>query len=86
MLTTDIAAEIQTLDVPAYFLHGLYDYTCSYELARRYAATLKAPVKGFYTFESSAHSPIFEEPERAVAILTEDVLHAATTLADPPNE
>ena len=83
MLARDITAEVGDLRVPAYFLHGLYDYTCSYELARRYVAELEAPIKGFYTFEDSAHSPVFEEPERTIAIMVEDVLRGAVELADP---
>jgi hypothetical protein len=47
-----------------------------------YVEKLKAPVKGFYTFEQSAHSLIFEEPEKAQKILREDVLVGANSLAD----
>jgi hypothetical protein len=47
-----------------------------------YFEKLKAPVKGFYTFEQSAHCPIFEEPEKAQKILREDVLVGANSLAD----
>jgi hypothetical protein len=40
-------------------------------------------LKGFYTFENSAHSPMFEEPERTLRILREDVLPGRNHLADP---
>jgi hypothetical protein len=43
---------------------------------------LRAPIKGFYTFENSAHSPIFEEPDKAQQILVEDVLAGKNDLAD----
>jgi len=82
MLATDLAELVPALAVPAYFLHGAYDYTCAYEVARAYAARLTAPVKGFYTFEQSAHSPMFEEPGRTVRIMLEDVLAGGTSLAD----
>lgn len=36
------------------------------------------------TFTHSAHSPAFEEPDRTLQILTENVLIGTTTLADPP--
>ena len=39
-------------------------------------------VKGFYTFNQSAHSPLFEEPEKMRRILREDVLAGANRLAD----
>ena len=54
MLETDVTTEVTELRLPAYFLHGVHDYTCSYELARRYAAALQAPSTGFYTFGASA--------------------------------
>ncbi len=64
------------------FFHGRYDYTCSYTLAKSYFEKLKAPLKGFYTFEQSAHSPAFEEPEKMQKILVNDVLVGANNLAD----
>jgi pimeloyl-ACP methyl ester carboxylesterase len=82
MLATDLSTVVPSLAVPAYFFHGRHDYTCSYELAERYASALTAPVKGFYTFEQSAHSPVFEEPARSLGILRQDVLRARAELAD----
>ncbi len=74
VLSTDVTVQVPKLDVPVYFLHGRHDYTVSYPLARSYLEQLEAPLKGFYTFEESAHSPVFEEPKRTRAILTKDVL------------
>ncbi len=82
MLGTDITVAVPELRIPAYFLHGVYDYTVAYPLTQAYFAQLKAPVKGFYTFAHSAHSPIFEEAEKARRILREDVLAGMTKLAD----
>jgi pimeloyl-ACP methyl ester carboxylesterase len=82
MLSTDLTETVPSLDVPTYLLHGVHDRTCSYDLARDYFQRLQAPVKGFYTFEHSAHSPVFEEPEKAGRILREDVLPGVTRLAD----
>ena len=82
MLTTDLSHEVTELAVPVYFFSGIYDYTVNYTLARDYFETLQAPVKGFYTFEQSAHSPIFEEPEKVQKILREDVLAGTNNLAD----
>jgi pimeloyl-ACP methyl ester carboxylesterase len=83
MFALDVPARVTELKVPTYFFEGAYDYTCSYQLAREYFRDLRAPVKGFYTFAASAHSPIFEEPERVGAILRQDVLAGTATLADP---
>ena len=82
MLMIDLSVEIPELTIPVYFFHGIYDYTCSYPLAKDYFEKLQAPVKGFYTFEYSAHSPMFEEPQRLHQILLEDVLQGVTNLAD----
>jgi pimeloyl-ACP methyl ester carboxylesterase len=82
MIATDLSEQLPELHLPVYFFHGIYDYTCSYTEAKAYFAKLKAPVKGFYTFEHSAHSPLFEEPEKMQMILQEDVLVGANSLAD----
>lgn len=82
MLITDLSLKVPELDVPVYFFHGIYDYTCSYPLAKEYFEKLQAPVKGFYTFENSAHSPMFEEPEKLQQILLEDVLAGTNSLSD----
>jgi pimeloyl-ACP methyl ester carboxylesterase len=81
-LATDLSKEVTELSIPVYFFEGIYDYTCSYTLAKEYFDQLKAPIKGFYTFEQSAHSPLFEEPEKMLKILQEDVLVGVNNLAD----
>jgi pimeloyl-ACP methyl ester carboxylesterase len=82
MLATDLTERVPELDLPAYFLHGICDHTISYELAKAYAEKLRAPLKGFYTFYQSAHSPLFEEPHKACRIMCDDVLTGTTNLAD----
>ncbi len=82
VLVTDVTIEVPKLDIPVYFLLGRHDYTTSYTLAKTYLQQLRAPLKGFYTFEDSAHSPMFEEPERTRTILTKDVLKGTANLCD----
>ena len=82
LFATDLTRQVTELRLPTYFLHGRYDYTVSYSLAKAFYAQIKAPQKGFYTFEQSAHSPLFEEPERLRRILLEDVLAGRTSLAN----
>jgi pimeloyl-ACP methyl ester carboxylesterase len=82
MLATDLGEEVPAVGVPVYFLHGVHDYTCTYAEASTYFDRLTAPLKGFYTFSESAHSPVFEEPDKAMVILREDVLHGTNRLAD----
>jgi pimeloyl-ACP methyl ester carboxylesterase len=82
ILTTDLSKQVPELKLPVYFFEGIYDYTCSYTEAKSYFEKLKAPLKGFYTFEKSAHSPLFEEPEKMQKILREDVLVGLNSLSD----
>lgn len=74
MLAHDLLRESTSFEVPVYFFHGVHDRTCSYALARRYFERIEAPDKAFYSFDSSAHSPIFEEPDACVRILQERIL------------
>ena len=64
LLRTDLTTAVPTLELPVYFFHGQYDYTCSYDLARQYFRRLDAPLKGFYTFERSAPHPCSKKPKR----------------------
>jgi pimeloyl-ACP methyl ester carboxylesterase len=82
MIATDLTIKVPELEIPVYFFGGIYDYTCSYTLAKDYLEKLQAPIKGFYTFEQSAHSPLFEEPEKMQMILLEDVLAGTNNLAE----
>jgi pimeloyl-ACP methyl ester carboxylesterase len=82
MLATDLTRQVPELKLPVYFFEGIYDYTCSYSEAKSYFEKLKAPIKGFYTFEKSAHSPLFEEHEKMQHILKEDVLAGVNNLTD----
>lgn len=82
MMATDLTARVPQLDIPVYLFHGIYDHTCSYTLAKDYFEKLQAPLKGFYTFEHSAHSPLYEEPDKMKEILQQDVLAGVNNLAD----
>lgn len=82
VLRSDLFVLAPQLQIPIYVLQGRFDYQVSYEIARKFVQSVKAPVKGFYTFENSAHSPCFEEPEKMCRILCDDVLQGKTTLAD----
>jgi len=82
MLATNLTYKVPKLEIPIYFFGGVYDYTVSYTLAKEYFEKIQAPLKGFYTFEKSAHSPLFEEPEKMQQILREDVLRGVINLAD----
>ena len=82
ILATDLSKQVPELEIQVYFMHGIYDYTVSYDLAKDYFEKIKAPLKGFYTFDQSAHSPMFEEPEKCIRIMKTDVLKGSNLLAD----
>jgi pimeloyl-ACP methyl ester carboxylesterase len=82
ILVTDLAKQIPEIKIPVYFFHGIYDYTVSYPLAKDYFVKIKAPGKGFYTFNNSAHSPLFEEPLLVRQIIEKDILNNKNSLAD----
>jgi pimeloyl-ACP methyl ester carboxylesterase len=82
LLRDNLGARLTTFELPVYFFVGQHDQTASPTLSRAYFDVIDAPVKGFYMFENSAHSPLFEEPERATGILLQDVLQGMNALAD----
>lgn len=82
IMAMDLSEKVNKLKIPVYFFEGIYDYTCSYTEAKSYFEKLNAPVKGFYTFGKSAHSPIFEEPLKVREIILQDVLRGSTVLSD----
>ena len=82
VINSDITAKVTQIDIPVYFISGIYDLTVNHDLAREYLKDMESPLKGFYSFANSAHSPMFEEPERFLEIMIKDVLNQATILAD----
>jgi len=74
IMKTNLFKAIPSQQIPVYILQGTSDYYTSYLVAKEYFDSLKAPMKKFFTFENSAHSPIFEEPEKFEMILKEILL------------
>lgn len=82
IISSDFTTLFPALEVPVYFLSGRFDLTVNYDLSKEYLEKLDAPLKGFYTFQNSAHSPLFEESQKFLEIMTGDVLNQKTDLAD----
>jgi pimeloyl-ACP methyl ester carboxylesterase len=82
MLETDFSVNVPKLNIPVYFLSGKYDLTVNINLSKAYLTQLQAPLKGFYTFNNSAHSPLFEEPLLVRQIIEKDILNNKNSLAD----
>jgi len=71
VITDNLFETIDSVQIPVYIFQGVYDYQTSYSVAKEFYDQLKAPEKQFFTFENSAHCPIFDEPERFNKILRE---------------
>lgn len=82
MLETDFTIKVPKLDISVYFFSGKYDLTVNKDLAKAYLNKLDSPLKGFYTFQNSAHSPLFEEPDLVRKIIETDILRNKNSLAD----
>jgi pimeloyl-ACP methyl ester carboxylesterase len=65
---------VPNLELPVYFFHGAYGYTCSYPLAEELPSHAHCTAEGVLPVRGSAHSPILEEPQLAREILATDVL------------
>ncbi|MFD2654571.1 alpha/beta fold hydrolase [Gracilibacillus thailandensis] len=74
MNNADAALLAPRFNIPVYILQGIYDYQTSYKEAKRFYKKIEAPLKKFYTFEESAHSPFVDEKEKFKQILKEDIL------------
>ena len=71
IMKTNLFKSIPSQKIPIYILQGTSDYETTYSISKEYFDSLQAPVKKFYSFENSAHSPIFEESEKFNTILNE---------------
>jgi pimeloyl-ACP methyl ester carboxylesterase len=71
VIHANLLNELDSIQVPVYFFHGKYDYTTPHSVAKEFFNQLKAPQKGFFTFENSAHSPVMEEVEKFNTIVKE---------------
>lgn len=79
---SNLTETITSLELPVYFISGIYDYTVNYDITKEYYENLQASSKGFYSFNNSAHSPLWEEPDKFIKIMNIDVSNCEYTLAD----
>ncbi len=74
MLNNDPDKLLTEQKIPVYIFQGLHDHQTSYSVAKSYFDQLRAPVKKFYTFRYSAHTPQIEEYDAFEKIVKEDIL------------
>ncbi len=79
--TIDLKEMVPRIDVPVFFLVGMYDIIVSATLAQEYFEMLQAPAgKELILFEQSAHRPFSEEQEKFLDV----VIDRIRPLALPP--
>jgi len=65
--------DIDSLEIPLYFLQGRHDYATPYALVEQFYTKIKAPKKELISFEKSAHGPHIEESARFNEIVRKKV-------------
>jgi len=59
---TDFRIQVPSLEVPVYLVEGRYEAAGRETLARQWFELLSAPSKQYVVFQSSGHTPPFDEP------------------------
>jgi pimeloyl-ACP methyl ester carboxylesterase len=67
--TVDLVRNVPSIDVPVVMAQGRLDQVAPGDAAERYASALRAPTKRLVWFESSAHTPHLEEPDKFRGLL-----------------
>jgi pimeloyl-ACP methyl ester carboxylesterase len=70
----DFVSFAPRLEVPAYFVMGRHDVLTPPDLVERYVEQLEAPRKRIIWFDRAAHLPPYEEPDRFVTAMVDEVL------------
>jgi len=68
----------RSFKIPIVFFLGRHDWHIPSVLAERYFNIIDAPGKRLVWFEESAHNPPFEEPEKFIQALIDEILPLAT--------
>ena len=69
----DLKKEIDSIDVPLVFFHGVGDYQVPIAVARDYFEFITAPYKNFVAFENCAHGLLLEQPEMFKTRLLQEI-------------
>ncbi|MGE6632382.1 alpha/beta fold hydrolase [Bacillus sp. NPDC077027] len=69
LMQESIQNRVSSILIPCYFLIGKHDLITPQAISKPYFQQLTAPIKEWFTFEKSAHSPHIEEPQKYMSIL-----------------
>ena len=84
LATTDLIRTVRRLDVPLVMAQGRHDQVAPGGAAQLFYDSLTAPSKKLVWFESSAHTPHLEEPDKFRDLLMSvRTGRLATTLTSP---
>ncbi|WP_339208733.1 alpha/beta hydrolase [Bacillus sp. FSL R5-0432] len=75
LMNESIQYRVSTILIPCYFLIGDHDMITPAAVSKPYVDQLKAPIKEWFTFKDSAHSPHIEEPDEFIRIIRKTAIH-----------
>ena len=70
-ISLDLFAKMTNFELPMYIMNGIHDYQTAHQTAYEYYEAIQTPMKRFISFEHSAHTPFYDEPERFIQVLQE---------------
>lgn len=73
-MAANLFATLREQYIPIYIFQGIHDHQTDYTFAKKYFDSLSAPVKKFYSFPNSAHSPHQEAYAAFEKIVIDEIL------------
>ncbi|EIL84640.1 alpha/beta fold hydrolase [Bacillus altitudinis] len=75
LMNESIQYRVSSILIPCYFIIGEHDMITPAAVSKPYVDQLTAPIKEWFTFKESAHSPHIEEPEEFIRIVRKTATH-----------
>ncbi|PCK23575.1 alpha/beta hydrolase [Bacillus pumilus] len=75
LMNESIQYRVSTILIPCYFINGEHDLITPANVSKPYVDQLTAPIKEWFIFKHSAHSPHIEEPGEFIRIVRKTAIH-----------
>ncbi|MEI4790084.1 alpha/beta hydrolase [Bacillus sp. FJAT-53060] len=75
LMNESIQNRVSTILIPCYFINGAHDLITPADVSKPYVDQLTTPIKEWFTFKDSAHSPHLEEPDEFIRIVRKTAIH-----------
>lgn len=75
LMNERIQYRVSSILIPCYFIIGEHDMITPAAVSKPYVDQLKAPIKEWFIFKESAHSPHIEEPDEFIRIVRKTAIH-----------